>query len=214
MRISREHEALAANLRGFALRHADAAGVIRNTQALRGALPDKSWRKQWKSWFTRAAGMTVMNGQWVVKETNLSKVRTTLLSTSEPLTAHEIADRAGLTLKEVRGALHARKGCERVDAKRWTTTERVAEPYTSVSRLMKAEIERTGGEMSIADLAKHLEKWRVDEKTVNTASRNLMFERRRATVRLRDTAAITGREHRRRDATGWTAESARTGRSP
>ena len=45
--------------------------------------------------------------------------------------------------------------------------------------------------MSIADLAKHLEKWRVDEKTVNTASRNLMFERRGATVRLRDTAAIT-----------------------
>ena len=191
MRISREHEALAANLRGFALRHADAAGVIRNTQALRGALPDKSWRKQWKPWLTRAAGMTVMNGQWVVKETNLSKVRTTLLSTAEPLTADEIADRAGLTVKEVRGALHARKGCERVDAKRWTTTERVAEPYTSVSRLMKAEIERAGGEMNIGGLAKRLEKWRVDEKTVNTASRNLMFDRRGATVRLQDAAAIT-----------------------
>ena len=193
MRIKRAHAALAADLPGFALRYADAAGVIKDTGTLRAALPDKSWRKLWKSWFTKAAGMTVMNGQWVVKETNLSKVRTTLLSTSEPLTAHEIADRAGLTLKEVRGALHARKGCERVDAKRWTTTERVAEPYTSVSRLMKAEIEHAGGEISIADLAKHLEKWRVDEKTVNTASRNLMFERRGATVRLRDTAAITAR---------------------
>ena len=189
MRVSRVHETIAENVPRFARRYANAAGVITDTAPLRAALPD-DWLEHWEPWFVESAGMTILNGYWVVRRTKLSRVHTTLMVSGEPLTADDIADRTGLELKEVRGALHARKGTEKVDALRWTTTERVAEAYTSVSRLMNAEIERAGGEIAFTELARHLRKWGVAERTVDTASRSLMFERRGEAVRLRDPATI------------------------
>ena len=193
MRIAEAHAELAKNLQKLARRYADSTGVIADSDALWAALPDNSWREHWHPWFTDAAGMSFLNGFWVVKQTARAKVKTTLMESRNPLTVEEIAERSGLPVKRAHSALHGSTTYARTNQKHWTLAERVTEPYTSTAKLIEDEIRRCGGEADLMELIKLLRKnWGIKENTVKTTCRNLMFERRDGKVKLRDRATITG----------------------
>ena len=193
MRIAEAHAKLAKNLPKLARRYADSTGVITDSDALWAALPDNSWREHWHPWFTDAAGMSLLNGFWVVKQTARAKVKTTLMGSRNPLTVEEIAERSGLPVKRAHSALHEATTYARTDQRHWTLADRVTEPYTTTAKLIEDEIRRSGGEAALTELVRLLrEKWRVKATTVTTTCRNLMFEHRGGKVKLRDRATITG----------------------
>ena len=188
MRIAGTHAHLGDNIAKLAHPHADYAGVVTDSRALRDALPDDSWREQWP-WFTVAAGMSQMNGYWVTRRTLHTAVRTTLLAAGRPLTAQEIGDRTGLPTRRVRSALHNRDYARR-DAERWTLARLVAEPYTSSTNLIKTAIRSAGGEIDLAELIVRLRRWNIAESTIRNTCRTIRFKCRGAKIALRDIRTV------------------------
>ena len=153
---------------------ADEVGLIPEA-SLRALLPDPTW-DQFFEVLAQHAGLHRLGKHFALRVTLAARASAAIIEIGRPATADEIADTAGISLRQAKTLLWRVPGVVRADKVRWGLAEWIEDSYESIRAAMVERIQSNGGKIRLVHLLRELpERFGVSESSVRSYSRTPFF---------------------------------------